>query len=108
LLFWRKRRESTYSAQDRGWNQWVEWRKNEDQDFEQYVPNNVLRFLINNQQYSNTHLNMLCLAITSVFTVIHEDKTPIAENQIIYSQKEIKSKASSTTSTVHIGHLYYV
>ncbi|KAG0864788.1 hypothetical protein G6F16_010745 [Rhizopus arrhizus] len=79
----KKTRESTNRMYDNGWNKWGQWCLIYDKNPEEYNAVNVLQFLRSNIKYSNAHLNGLRSSIASVFAVIHEDKLPIAENNMI-------------------------
>jgi hypothetical protein len=66
---------------------------------------------MDNQVYSATHLNTLRASIASVFNIIHNDKTPIAENPLIIEffvvkrKSEVKAPTQSQLTTWDINIL---
>ncbi|KAG1437480.1 hypothetical protein G6F56_013082 [Rhizopus delemar] len=80
-----KTRQSTHKAYDNGWNHWVSWCKQQQPPYKplDYDAKTVLKFLQTSKDYSSTHLNTLRSSIASVFSVIHSDKPPIAEQSLI-------------------------
>lgn len=86
---------------DSGCNKWGQWFLIHDKNPEEYDAVSVLQFLRSNIKYSNTLLNGLCSAIVLVFAVIHEDKLPIAENNMIKEFFIAKKKSEVKISTHH-------
>ncbi|KAG0778835.1 hypothetical protein G6F16_012953 [Rhizopus arrhizus] len=73
-------RQSTHKAYNNGWKVWSNWCRSQDPklDPEEYNPNNVLQFLVDNQHFSYQYLNGLRSSIASVFKHIHPHQKPIA------------------------------
>jgi hypothetical protein len=92
-------RKSTEGAYDNGWRHWQErcLKQEPIANPQQYDPVNVLHFLIDNNQYSNTHLNTLRSSIASVFRVLYPNELPIANQQDFFAAKrrsEVKIPSS--------------
>jgi hypothetical protein len=62
-----------------------------------------LRFLMAHQHYLRQYLNVLRSSIASVFKVIHKDKQPLANQQLIqkFSQPRRNSKSNCPLSKKH-------
>ncbi|KAI9470508.1 MAG: hypothetical protein EXX96DRAFT_597429 [Benjaminiella poitrasii] len=61
--------------------------------------NRVLQFLIDNRNYSATHLNGLKSAIASVFKILHPQKLPLASQEVILELFQAKRKTEITIPT---------
>ncbi|KAG1639576.1 hypothetical protein G6F44_007697 [Rhizopus delemar] len=81
----RKTRQSTQKICDNGWNHWTSWCRQQQPSCDplDYDIKNLLRFLQDNKEYSSTHLNTLRSSIASVFSIIHSQKQPIADQPLI-------------------------
>jgi hypothetical protein len=64
---------------------WSNWCRSQDPELdpEEYSPNNVLQFLVDNQHFSYQYLNGLRSSIASAFKHIHPHQKPIASQQNI-------------------------
>ncbi|KAG0805309.1 hypothetical protein G6F20_012009 [Rhizopus arrhizus] len=73
-------RQSTHKAYNNGWKVWSNWCRSQNPKLEpeEYSPNNVLQFLVDNQHFSYQYLNGLRSSIASVFKHIHPHQKPIA------------------------------
>ncbi|KAG1258167.1 hypothetical protein G6F68_008917 [Rhizopus microsporus] len=80
-----KTRQSTHKAYDNGWTHWTSWCKQQQPPYKplDYDEKILLKFLQANKGYSSTHLNTLRSSIASVFSVIHSNRPPIAEQSLI-------------------------
>ncbi|KAG1140888.1 hypothetical protein G6F37_012907 [Rhizopus arrhizus] len=97
----KKIRTSTQRMYDTGWIRWTAWCQDNNKKALEYNPRNVLAFLVDHQHYSSNHLNTLRSAIASVFTIIHEQQTPIADQPIIKEFFAAKRKSNVSIPKKH-------
>ncbi|KAG0943812.1 hypothetical protein G6F29_011592 [Rhizopus arrhizus] len=97
----KKIRTSTQRMYDTGWIRWTAWCQDNNKKALEYNPRNVLAFLVDHQHYSSNHLNTLRSAIASVFTIIHEQQTPIADQPIIKDFFAAKRKSNVSIPKKH-------
>ncbi|KAG0821822.1 hypothetical protein G6F16_011833 [Rhizopus arrhizus] len=86
---------------DTGWIRWTAWCQDNKKKALEYNPRNVLVFLVDHQHYSSNHLNTLRSAIASVFAIIHEQQTPIADQPIIKEFFAAKRKSNVSIPKKH-------
>ncbi|KAG1370329.1 hypothetical protein G6F60_012226 [Rhizopus arrhizus] len=86
---------------DTGWIRWTAWCQDNNKKALEYNPRNVLVFLVDHQHYSSNHLNTLRSAIASVFAIIHEQQTPIADQPIIKEFFAAKRKSNVSIPKKH-------
>lgn len=91
----RKHRKNTHNVYNNGWKKWVDWCKQQSpsENPEEYKPDNVFKYRMENRNYSSQCLNGLRSSIASVFKLIHPNKTPIAEVDCIKEFFEAKRKS---------------
>ncbi|KAG0738792.1 hypothetical protein G6F57_014159 [Rhizopus arrhizus] len=80
-----KTRKSTHKTYDNGWTHWTSWCKQQQPPYKSldYDEKALLKFLQADKDYSSTHLNTLRSSIASIFSVIHSNRPPIAEQSLI-------------------------
>lgn len=83
----------TQKAYDHGWRVWSNWCEKYDLDSQAYDPQMVFRFLNAHTHLSAPTLNVYRSSIASVFNIIHQGKTPIAEDPLIVSFFQAKRKS---------------
>ncbi|CEG70599.1 hypothetical protein RMATCC62417_06465 [Rhizopus microsporus] len=86
-------RSKTQKAYDHGWRVWSNWYEKYDLDPQAYDPQMVFRFLNARAHLSAPTLNVYRSSIASVFNIIHQGKTPIAEDSLIVSFFQAKRKS---------------
>ncbi|KAG0839800.1 hypothetical protein G6F17_013766 [Rhizopus arrhizus] len=97
-----KTRQSTHKAYDNGWTHWTSWCKQQQPPYKplDYDEKILLKFLQANKGYSSTHLNTLRSSIASVFSVIHSNRPPIAEQSLIKDFFTAKRNSEITSSNI--------
>ena len=106
-------RRRIHQLYNRGWSLWTKWCQQQHPPVSprEYEPKNVLRFLVAHQYYSHQYLNVLRSSIASVFNVIHKDKQPLANQQLIQNfstakkKSEVKLPSKQETSTWDLNML---
>ncbi|KAI8878073.1 hypothetical protein K501DRAFT_277876 [Backusella circina FSU 941] len=80
-----KTRKSTQKNYDNGWKHWTTWCNKKKPPFNPvvYDEKKILDFLIDNKNFSTQHLNTLRSSIASVFSILHSNEIPIAEQPLI-------------------------
>lgn len=78
-------RSKTHKNYNAGWKKWTQWCKTQPNSIQPttYDEAIVLRFLLDNRQFSYQYLNGLRSAIASVFKVLHPEKGPLATKEVI-------------------------